>query len=84
LDVLVAINTQDLEGPVLGDLTTQKLDKEAELETEKENLTNLESERFSFRKGYRNKYSGSLAGQWPCGCEKMVVGAWEEGDSEAE
>jgi hypothetical protein len=51
---------------------------------EKEKLKKLEREKTLFMKGYREKYPGTTAAQWPCGCERVGNGAWEEGDSEEE
>jgi len=86
LNAQIAMRSEEPEDSLLRNLKMQKQQKDAHLEMEKAKLKELKIENFWFRKEFREKYSGTLAGQWPCGCEKVGAraGAWEMGDSEAE
>jgi hypothetical protein len=86
LNVEMGLLSEELEDPVLGKLKLLKQKHEGQLEIETAKLKELETERERFHRYYREKYSGTLASQWPCGCEKAgaETGAWKEGDSEEE
>lgn len=81
---IVRLSHEKPGSPDIEAVRKQKAEMEKQLEAEKKKLEELTRERFLFMNQYSKKYSGKTTALWPCGCQRVGCGAWEEGDSEAE
>ncbi|KAF2687421.1 hypothetical protein K458DRAFT_190606 [Lentithecium fluviatile CBS 122367] len=70
--------------PELERLKPLKEQADTQVAMEKKKLKELEENKSTFMREYRAKYPGTTVNDWPCGCQKVGNGAWEEGDSEEE